>query len=414
LAAPLLERLADGRLRVAGGGAAEKRFQKHLPGGRSGRHGAARRGYETTSKFLVPICASTVRMDNRVDPDGYRRLPFRREEAAGYLTDQDGQFVEALVDGSYRLQTYHLCLKQPQTVRRLLELIGQVIKEGADGIVLRFCQPPQECHARDRHVGFVPHFKCIASQVPWMATYDQRVLALETHRHSEGDGSQRDAFRGLVAKARRLVKGFGRQRAFIVEAEADLVSRGGADARLIAPALTDLPHALGAVVNDREPPLLVVPRFDRPPAVEEVFRTAALCWLRGAACVLPRAALSRLSRGSRRLPDLGPRLTPPKPLGAVSYAVYAQGVVAVNGGDREQVVRLKLPSRYGPRALVDLRTGRRWPIMPGGTIPDVSVHDYAERQASDQDFLVRLPAGAGGIFCANGQRRSGGAGGGRV
>lgn len=184
--APLLERMTDGRMRVSG-------------------HGPAR--------TIVPLCASTVRMDSRPDPDQYRRLPFRREDAVCFLTDPDGQFVETLADGSFRLQTWHLCLNNALSVERLMALVAQVMGAGADGVVIRYRNPPQECRAEGRHIGFVRRYDSVASEVPWMPTYDQRVLDLETHRHIRPGCSQLAAFERFAAKAYRLVKRHGGDKA---------------------------------------------------------------------------------------------------------------------------------------------------------------------------------------------------------
>lgn len=361
-------------------------FQRTHRGELRTRHGKI-------TRRIVPVCVSTVRTDNERGPDAYLRVAYRREHPEICLTDEDGQFVDALVDGTYRLQTYLTCLNNPRFVEEALALVKRVMHKGADGVLIRYDRQDQRCHAHRRHVGYVREKEDIYSEIPWMEQFDERVLSLPRHRHLYPDKDQDYAFERFIGKVKPLVKGYGTDKVVILEANSRFHDR--ADGVFVKSLLPDLDQ-IGKLRSGTAKPVLVSSFSWEACNKKNLSLAMSMSWLYGFAYVVPETIspdlvgrLSKINRGKRRSDVL--------PLGAARGTIYENGVAVVNTSKSEAIARLKLPENYPHHNLVDLYTGRPAKIDSGTTITKSSVHDKAYEKVGG-DLVVRIPARSGRLY----------------
>jgi len=345
----------------------------------------AKRGKRT--RRIVPICVSAVRTDNRTEADGYRRVRYRRTRSEICLTDSDGQFVDALVDGAYRMQTYLTCLNNPTFVAEALDLIRSVMEKGCDGVLIRFDRQPQECHAEGRHIGYVKRFHSVASEVPWLDQYDQRVRDLAKHEHLYPGQPQDYAFERFVAKAKRLARAYGSDRVVVLEGSA--ASAGRADALHVRARPEDIERTPGG--NGK--PVII---SSRPSAGgDEALSGLSSAWLHGCAYVADEGisgrAVDRLAGFDR-----GRRLRGASRLGIVKYALYENAIVAVNSTDREAAVWLQAPQEHADRRFIDLATGSTMTPQEHKETRKPSPHDVTGRGRGN--LLLKMPARSGKVL----------------
>jgi hypothetical protein len=347
------------------------------------------------SRQIVPIDVGAVRTDNRRESDGYLRVAHKRDDPTIFLTDEDGQFVDLLADGTYRFQTYLTCLNNPVFVRESLALIKRVMDKGADGVVIRYFRQDQQCHAEGRHIGFVKRKEDIYSEIPWMEQFDPMALNLPTHKHVYPGKDQDYAFEKFIGKAKRLIKSYGLDKVVVLEADRKFSEK--ADGFFVKSLLSDM-DKIGKLRSRVAKPILVATFPWECCEEQDVSFVISMSWLYGFACVLPETVGSRLAGRLSKI-DRGERRSDVLPLGVASGVLYENGVAVVNPSGSEAVVRLELPKDYPCQNLIDVCTGQPAKVDSGTTITKSSVHDQAH-QKRGFDLVARVPARSGKCYYA--------------
>jgi len=346
-------------------------------------------------KRIVPICLSDVRADNRSD-ECYLRVAYSNEHPEICLTDEDGQFVDALVDGTYRMKQYLTCMNHPLFVAKALALVKQVMDKGNDGVLIRWDRSGRECHAENMHVAYIKQVHSVASQIPWMEQYDQHVLNAQVHKHLYPGKDQDYAFERFMGKVNRLVKRYGRDRVIVLES--DLRFQNHADALFVRPTLDHLDDLLTDIHATVDKPVIVASHPWEAQTKDNLLYALAESWLHGCTYELNGAVGRDLPARMTKL-RAGRRLSGIIRLGVVKYAIYENGLAAVNGSNQPTTARLKLPEHYARRTLVDLRTARTVKIETGKAVMSPSVHDQ-DRISAGREMVVDIPASSGNIYYA--------------
>ena len=301
---------------------------------------------------------------------GTARVPWDGRTAQILLLDARGRFVNTPMDETWRMWRYLVCNNTREYVERALAMVRRQMEAGADGLFVDNSGRRMPCYGHGVPVGYSRKYRGVCTAMP---RYDETDLTagappeelyaggkrpvipasnpeignLPVHRHIYPGKSHLYAYRQLLRKVRRVVRGYGRDKVIVVNGaamaeEADAVM---AESYICSWTWTDRKanrKELAAkwapyIASGRKVLALSYVGHTRWGDVED----ALYCY---AAAMLSDFMWSDYGTGTgkvcarlRKL-NLGRRLTEPTAAGEVESAWFENGLAAVNDGRRRRVL----------------------------------------------------------------------------
>ncbi len=172
--------------------------------------------------FRAVIYASC--MDTFVDITGFEheqmtvgRLPFTRQTANALLIDQDGRFVDTLMDGTYRLHRKTICANSTTYRKEMLAHLRSLMDRGMDGIFVDNTSPRHiECFGEGMRIGYSSRYKTVLAESPRTTFRDPRLGDVPVHQHAFPGQNQSYALRQMLVAIRSMVKEYGKDKVMLI------------------------------------------------------------------------------------------------------------------------------------------------------------------------------------------------------
>ncbi len=335
-------------------------------------------------------------MDTFVDETGFEgssyRLPFRREYADILLMNQNGHFMNTLMDGTYRMHRYLVCANSKTYVEKTMEYIKKIMDMGGDGLFIDNVGTREECYGHGCRVGYSERHKTIIAESPKVKQYDPGLEGLPIHTHIYPDCDHNYAFRQFLLQVRDLVKSYSKDNIIILNGGLDYADC--ADGTMIESYICSWAwegqrenwSQLKELAKKYEPYLsaggqviaLSYLRRTQSKTKDDAYFCYAAARLSG---FIWSDYLTISDDSSKVLyqAHLGEPLTSIISSDEIDYRVYRRGIIAINGDDVDRAVTIPMPSEVDFKSVFDLYDERLINIEDGNlqlSIPGSSGRVY--------------------------------------
>lgn len=325
------------------------------------------------------------------------KLLIEPDNANGLLVDQNGRFVNTLMDGTYRLDRMLICANSTTYVRKMLEFMEGLLKLGTDGFFMdNVMERTVECHGEGLRIGYSKAYNTVLSESLPVKFKDPKIGDVPVHKHLYPGQSQSYALRQLLLAVRRLAKSHGTDKVMIINGGLEFADC--ADGTMLESYICSW-----AWKGRRQtwPQLKEVAR-KHAPYIKSGGVVIALSYLGETQTTVKDDAFfcyaaARLSdfiwSDYRTLGDNPATVLYQNHLGSpstallaapegVEYRWFQKGLIVMNGKDQTAGVNVALPEESGFRSLGDLYEDRDIPVTDhhvGLSVPAQSGRAYSWR-----------------------------------
>lgn len=319
-------------------------------------------------------------VDERGIPPRTGRFPIRPETSNALLVDQDGRFVDTLMDGTYRLHRKLVCANSTTFQKVMMEFLREDMDAGMDGLFIDNVSARRaECYGDGLKIGYSSRYHTILAEARNVKFQDPRLSDVPVHQHIYPGRSHDYAFRQWLLKVREMVKSYGPDKITLINGgveyadcadgtmiESYICSWAWKGRRLNWQQLKDLAGKYGPYLSKGG---VVVALSYLGQTQSTVKDDAFFCY-----------AAARLSgfiwSDYRTLGDdpatilyrshPGPAVTPVLAASpGVEYRWHRDGLIAINGTDQPAELKLTVPAAQAGRVMSDLYEDRKIPIRGG-------------------------------------------------
>lgn len=316
-------------------------------------------------------------MDTFVDETDFEgrsyRLPFRKEDADVLLMNEEGCFVNTLMDGTYRMHRYLICANSTTYVDKMLEYIKNIMDMGGDGLFIDNIGPRKECYGHGLHVGYSERHKTIIAESPKVKQYDSALEKLPIHTHIHPERDHNYAFRQFLLQVRDLVKNYSADNIIIHNGTADFADC--ADGLMIESYICSWAwegrrenwSRLKELAKKHEPYLSAGGQIV---ALSYLGRTQTTVKDDAYFCYAAARLSGFIWVGDDTVKELyqvhlGEPRTPLLSSDGIDYRIYRNGIIAINGEDIDKTVTISLPGEIDFNAVFDLYGGKLISVEEG-------------------------------------------------
>jgi len=330
-------------------------------------------------------------MDTFVDETGFEgrsyRLPFQKEYADVLLMDENGHFVNTLMDGTYRMHRYLICANSKTYVQKMSEYIRNIMDMGSDGLFIDNIGKRKECSGHGLRVGYSERYKTIIAESPKVKQYDRELERLPVHTHIYPHQGHNYAFREFLLQIQNLVKSYSEDNIIIHNGSSDFADC--ADGIMIESYICSWAwegrrenwSQLKELAKRYEPHLSAGGQII---ALSYLGRTQTTVKDDAYFCYAAARLSGFIWVGDDAAKELY-RVHLGEPLSAlicsdgIDYRIYRNGIIAMNGDNFDQTITIAMPSEADFKAVFDLYDERLINVSEGNlqlSIPACSGRVY--------------------------------------
>jgi hypothetical protein len=324
----------------------------------------------------------TSLMDMFTDPSSVQwggRMLLTNETANALLIDKDGRFVDTLMDGTRRLNRKLVCTNSTTFNEKMLDYLKSVMDQGIDGLFVdNVSESREECFGDGMRVGYSSRYQTVLTEVPAAKFRHPKLTDVPIHKHIYPGQNHSYAFRQMLLKVREMVKAYGSDKIMVINGGLEFADC--ADATMVESYISSWAWK-GRRQNWRQ--LKELAR-KYAPYIERGGAVIALSYFGETQSTVQEDAF--FSYAAARLSDFiwsdyqtlnddpatvlyrarpGPAITALQAVAEdVDYRWYRNGLVVMNGTDREAGFSLKVPDAKA-NSLNDLYSGTPIPVANG-------------------------------------------------
>ena len=324
----------------------------------------------------------TSLMDMFIDPSSVKwggRMLLTNETANALLIDKDGRFVDTLMDGTRRLHRKLVCTNSTTFNEKMLGYLKSVMDQGMDGLFVdNVSETREECFGDGMRIGYSSRYQTVLAESPAEKFRHPGLTDVPVHTHIYPGQNHSYAFRQMLLKVRQMVKTYGPDKIMVING--GLEFSDCADATMVESYISSWAWK-GRRQNWRE---LKEMARKYAPYIEQGGAVIALSYFGETQSTIREDAF--FSYAAARLSDFvwsdyqtlnddpatvlyrarpGPAITALQAVAEdVDFRWYRNGLVVVNGTDREAEFSLKVPDAKA-NSLSDLYSGTPIPVVNG-------------------------------------------------
>lgn len=150
-----------------------------------------------------------------------QRLVIGPDNANGLLVNEKGDFVNTLMDGTYRLERMLVCSLSTTYVQKMDEFLKKVLTEvGSDGLFMDDISPRRvECYGEGLRIGYSKRYRTVLAEARPQTFEDPRIRDVPIHRHLYRGQDQAYGLRQLLLGVRQMVKSYGQDKVMIINGD---------------------------------------------------------------------------------------------------------------------------------------------------------------------------------------------------